>query len=512
MSQSEDRTHYMKGSLASVPTPKVIYFFASGEKTGVLALTNGKKKVHLHFNKGKLVYVTSSYFPKLSIGDFLAERNLISEDVNLASKEEIKRSKKKQGEWLLENNYITPHDLYQALNEHVRLKLLSVFEWIEGEYYFRDNGIIDEEYQVLNLNIPALIYEGVREKLPMNKMPREFRGRKESLIFKRPDPPFMINDLPMGPGDNRMFEKLVNGKLTLRQAVHASKMKPKRAYKILYALYMLGLIGFPENVGKTRTLPKTPAAKTPKPKASKGYEISIDEELISSALESVDRIRQEVTRDVESPDSAIGEDAARLAKAAEDEEEIEVELAEEVPDYVEEEPDDEPREEYKPEQEAIDDFSLQQDMSWDKDDSTTPPEEETEEPIEEPELPDMEEKSAEELLHIGQDLIGESNFDQAQLALQKAIELDGELAEAYSFLGWVQFNLDDSQAGLSQAEQTIKQGIKIKAGQWQAYLNLGKIYRDVGENEFAELHFVKCLEHNLDCQEARDEIRKIHNK
>ena len=39
------------------------------------AVTRGPKKVHIHFDKGHLVHVTSSYFPGLALGEAPPHRN-----------------------------------------------------------------------------------------------------------------------------------------------------------------------------------------------------------------------------------------------------------------------------------------------------------------------------------------------------------------------------------------------------------------------------------------------------
>jgi len=525
MPYSTDQGSALKGSLTTISIPKILQFFHTSGKVGVLALTNGKKKVHLHFDDGKLVFLTSNYFPEMSIGEYFVKNKIITNDVNQQSKQEIKKTRQKQGTWLMDHGHITPHQLYGALNEQAKQKLFTIFDWHEGEYIFREGEIVDQEDQVLDLNLAAIIYEGIRDRLDMQKMPREFKGRKESLIFKRTDAPCSANELPLSPTENRMYTQLITGKYSLRQVAHASKMKPKQAYKVLFALHMLGLIGFPEAVGMTKPGKKDikelkkPEKSRKKKKTEDALSVEISDDVIKEAMASVDRIKQEVSHEEEFRDPSYGiedDDVARLTKAA---------AQEPMP---EEDPSFDPsyglgRQVAKPAAattpaDISEDFSLGDKTPWGKTAQTQPvappPEpQEPEEPQEDADQgPDLDAMTPEELLEFGQDLIIDLEYLQAREVLEKAHELDPDFIDVYPLLGWAIFNTEHGPDKRNESEQLVKKALKARPNMWQAYLYLGKIYRNLGEDDFAELHFVKALEYNIDCEEARDEIKKIRSK
>ncbi|MCL4236146.1 MAG: hypothetical protein KJ042_16695, partial [Deltaproteobacteria bacterium] len=92
--------------------------------------------------------------------------------------------------------------------------------------------------------------------------------------------------------------------------------------------------------------------------------------------------------------------------------------------------------------------------------------------------------------------------------LNRAVEVDPDFAEAYPYLGWCVYN-NSSGTDFVRAESIVKKGMAKKPGMFQAFLFLGKMYMREDQRDFAELHFVKALELNIDCAEAKEEIKKI---
>ncbi|HPQ72113.1 MAG TPA: DUF4388 domain-containing protein [bacterium] len=547
MAESPAKESYVKGSLTQVPFPKVLNFINQAGKTGILALSHGKRKVHIHCDRGEIVYVTSSYFPDLTLGEFLLKDKKITMQVQEESIDKAKASKIKQGAYLVERGYLSPHDLYEALNTQVTEKLFKLFTWGEGDFFFREGEIVPEEHRILNISFPNLLYRGIRSYMQMNRPPVEFRGRKESPLAKRLAGRYKIEDLRLGPTETRIYN-LINGQRTLRQIVSLANMNKRAAYKVLYGLYLLELIGFPEATKTDEFKLQTKKSK-PTKKEKDGFEVSISDDLIKEAMQSVDRIKQEVADMGDEADISIemlaeqtraraksakpvsdadefaakvdetlggeapAETAAKPTFASEPEEAVDLEAPTERDPFAAAGGDDFGGDDLSVEPET--DAGLgEEEVGWESEDFGSDGgfgEPEEEEPAEDYFMDIEDYTNPEDLIKQAVFLIEEERWGDAVRFMQKAIELDENNPDSYALLGWCQFN-DQGGINIAEAEATIKKGLRLDSTRYMPYLYLGKLYAASNQYEFAELHFVKALELNVECSEAKEEIKRIYSR
>jgi hypothetical protein len=157
--------------------------------------------------------------------------------------------------------------------------------------------------------------------------------------------------------------------------------------------------------------------------------------------------------------------------------------------------------------EGADDFGLGEgatdaEMARDEDEITT-----------ESLLMDIEDYSnPEDLVKQAGFLLDDGKWLDARRFLKKAIELDENYADAYALLGWAVFNDPSDMDNKLEGERLIKKGLRLNPGRYLHFLYLGKVYSALGQYEFAELHFVKALELNIECSEAKEEIKRIHHR
>lgn len=548
MTEATAKKGYVKGSLKQVPVAKVLHFIHLAKKTGVLAIAKNKKKVHIHFLDGEVAYVTSSYFPGISLGDFLLKEGKISLQIHEESLEKIRGTEVKQGTYLVENGYLSPHDLVETLNRQVLEKLFSLFEWIEGDFYFKEGDIIKEELRLVKIEVQKLIYQGIRDHMNLSSLPLEFKGRKESVLFRRLDVSFRLESLGLGPIDTRILS-FVNGQYTLRQIVALVRLKKKAIYRILYGLFLAGVIAFPEGIVKRKKETAVEGAVLHSEREKKeGYEINVSNNLISEALESVDRIHEEVKKEAEEVDEKITASplSGRGGKVTDTLDELGYKLDEVL---SEEKPSPEIDEQFgfdnsmpdgfvgsdisdaslKEMTSSFEDVSVDdqgdQAQSSDSDDYTFDESADDQDMAEyEPDLTDEESEAAfslniedfsdpGEVKNQGIILLEEGRFEEAEMFLQKSTELLPEDFELYAYLGWCVYNLSKSRGeDYEQGEEIIKQGMGPGKSNYLHFLFLGKIYYEEDQYEFAELHFVKTLEMNIECAEAKDLVKLIHAK
>lgn len=545
MSEATEKKGYVKGSLKQVPVAKVMHFIHLARKTGVLALAQEKRKVHIHFLEGEIAYVTSSYFAGLSLGDFLLKEGKISLQIHEESLEKIRGTDAKQGTYLVEHGYLSPHDLVETLNRQVLEKLFNLFKWHDGDFYFKEGEIIQEELRLVNIEIQKLIYQGIRDHMNLSSLPLEFKGRKESVLFRRDDILFRLETLGLGPIDTRILS-FVNGQYTLRQIVALARLKKKAIYKILYGLFLAGVIAFPEGIVKRKKKSSEEGEPVITDQMKKeAYEIKVSDNLIAEALESVDRIQEEVKQEVEKEETSVtvpgrpGEISDTLDELGYRLDEV---LSKEKPSeninemfgFDETQPDSfagreadgatldgmtAEFEDVSPDDdEEQTQFSDQDDYQFDETETYSDEDEADEDMIdEEPEealsLNVEDFSDPEEVKNQGIILLEEGRFDEAEMFLQKCTELLPDDSTIYAYLGWCTYNLSTTRGeDFENAEEIIKQGMGPGKSNYRHFLFLGKIYYEEAQYEFAELHFIKALEMNVECTEAKEQIKLIHAK
>jgi tetratricopeptide (TPR) repeat protein len=517
---------YVKGSLTQVPFPKVLNFINQAGKSGILALSQGKRKVHIHFDRGEIVYVTSSYFPEMSLGEYLVKEGKITQEVREQSIENTRQDKVKQGTYLVEKGFISPHELYEALHNQVTRKLFKLFSWTDGEFFFREGEIITEEHRILNISFPNLLYRGIRSHLPLDKPPIEFRGRKEDLLVKRFAGRYRIEDLKLGPAETRLYN-FVNGERTLRQIVALASISKAAAYKVIYALFLLELVGFPEAFRSDRITQQGKEKREPAAPRAEGYEIQISNDILADAMAAVDRARESTKQEEdEAPrrpaaaaPTAGGYAYSFAAPAAPPPAESPKRSA---PEREEAPPAETPAVDFAPAPPAALSDDLFQDAALEKSPPPGAPADEAPAAFADSALPeevadklmmDVDDyTNADDLIKQAGYLLDDGNWSAARRFLTKAVELDENNADAYALLGWAVFNDSANAVGRAEGERTVKKGMKLAPGRFLHFLYLGKIYAAQEQFEFAELHFIKALELNVECSEAREEIKRIRNR
>ncbi|HDH97108.1 MAG TPA: DUF4388 domain-containing protein, partial [Proteobacteria bacterium] len=472
-------------SLKDMPVPKIINFLNEVGRTGILTVKKGDQWVRVYFKRGEIVDLESSHMPELSLADFIKRRGLIPEDKLKEYANEAIGAGRRLGEYLVERKLISPHDFSEILHLHIVSKLFKISSWTEGEFTFEEKEFPSSPYHVLDLNIAAIIYQGIKEYLDLPKLPVEFRGRKESIVYKSLNPRFRFDDLPLSTKELRLYQ-LIDGTRTLRQLVLMSKMPRKKAYMALYALYLLKFITFTEprvmELEPERREEEKKEEERLAPARERGYELRVDSRLIDEALKAVERAEQSAAREerVEGEPVELEPDELLVVQALEEEEGEEERVAEEERAAEPEVPTDMlagrpapttetpvvPPETYmpEPEAEATTDVVIEE----------VPPEPPR------PEASVMEGISAEdaaaalgptEAFARGKAFMEREHYYEALPFLRRAAQGDPDNAEVYPYLAWATYQTSaKTAADFREAEDALKAAIQKDPSSYLPFL------------------------------------------
>ena len=150
----------MAGLIGSVGVVDLLSFFNMFRNSGLLhfSLAGGSKS--LYFQKGEIVYATST-FPEEEIGEVLYSLGKLDRAV-LQGARQFAGSDMPLSKALVEQNLISSKDLWAATRSQVELIVCNLFAFQEGSFAFID-AAFDEALTVrLSMNTQNLIMEGLR--------------------------------------------------------------------------------------------------------------------------------------------------------------------------------------------------------------------------------------------------------------------------------------------------------------------------------------------------------------
>jgi len=119
----------------------------------------------------------------------------------------------------------------------------------------------------------------------------------------------------------------------------------------------------------------------------------------------------------------------------------------------------------------------------------------------------------EHMFQLAVSLIDQEFYGKAHEVIRTALDrgLDNPLAKIYLGLAYYYDRAGDSDR-FHKAAQYIQEGIAAVGKDPVGFLTLGKLYLEEGDKAMAELYFIKALEIDRDCIEAKEMIRKIYQE
>lgn len=227
-----------EGDLEQVSIPEIFATICIQRMDGTLEVRNDVGTVKIvYFRNGIPVYVESD-FREETLGQVLVKHGIISEDTSYLSLKNMAGYRKKQGGALLEMGALTPMQLYQGLKLQVREKLLSLFAWSEGSFYFDPGKIDTSSLTVFEIDPVPLILEGLKECFRPDLIRSVFEQTKGALIrVKWSDE--QTAGFSLTEDCVRMLE-IIDGKSTISEVFKLSGLEEYHSGIVLYTLWLLG--------------------------------------------------------------------------------------------------------------------------------------------------------------------------------------------------------------------------------------------------------------------------------
>jgi DNA-binding response OmpR family regulator/curved DNA-binding protein CbpA len=526
-----------QGSLADTSFPELLAQLYREKSDGALLLRHDKVKKIVYFKAGYPVFVKSNLLNEC-LGKVMVREKMITEAECEESIVSMKKSKRQQGTVLIEMGCISPHNLQYALSLQLRVKLMDLFAWEDGDFQHNPKSETPPATISLESSTASLIYAGIRETYGLPRLRGLLDGFLDRYVVPNPDPWFRFQEMDLDEDEERFFLRL-KGKQTLREILDLGLDK-ERGYQIIYALVCSGIVNLKdspplleileenepeeEEVLSTPTMPGAPPSLSerikgrldegggvPVPMISESGRVS-DIGRGGAGLSAEERtLREDLVKRMEEMRTQNYFEILGVSKTAKTDEikKAYFALAKKYhPDRLSVSTSSETR---VLADEIFNFISRAHDVLVDEEQRKTYLEELSSGVKDGVSNEVSKILSAEGIFQQGEAALRRRDYPLAKQHFEEVTKLCPEEGEFHAYLGWTLFQSDPkNEEAIRLAREHLNQAISLNPKVDKAYLFLGYIYKALDYQEMAEHEFEKAIQCNPDCTEALRELRLLN--
>jgi hypothetical protein len=224
-----------QGQLEDTPFPVLLLDLHRAQFSGWARLSRERATKSFLFRNGVPVFAESNLTSE-SLGVQLMDAGEISRGDYSRVIERVEQDGCKEGNALLELQLIEPRELFVALKQQIRKRLLECFGWNRGSFRIEPGDPPPEETTPFKTELFGLLQEGVAAYWPSDRILAEF-GEHMGLVARRTAQVPRIETLLSGDDATNNFIDALDGSRNLWQALQfASSQKSLAAAWVLHAL------------------------------------------------------------------------------------------------------------------------------------------------------------------------------------------------------------------------------------------------------------------------------------
>ncbi|MEM7585047.1 MAG: DUF4388 domain-containing protein [Acidobacteriota bacterium] len=219
---------------------------------GLIEISRDDVSKRIYINEGNVVHATSTDRTD-RLGAHLYRQGKLSRKQLVETMRRRELSGKRHGQLLIEDQLLSPGELYEAIRTQMESIVWSVFSWQRGEVTFRIGEYNEPIMIKIHLPMRQVIVRGIKQ-VPDTKALVAQLGRKNT-IFK---PTYGTEDLIEIALDRKEYQLLclVDGKRQLFDICSAGPYSISENARLLYAFNILKLITKVEDNSKSSKSPK----------------------------------------------------------------------------------------------------------------------------------------------------------------------------------------------------------------------------------------------------------------
>ena len=235
------------GEVRHVEIPRLLYRIWAEKLSGKLKFRFQTTRKEIYFVDGKPRHIASSLKGEL-LGAHLVARKLVTPAQVQTAIQRMATTREKIGDAIVSLGYLRHHELYEAFQQLHRRKFLQVFVWNTGRFEFFRRGRPPSGVILLELDVPAVIAEGVREFFGFTELKRFFKPNYHHRIVtgggKRPK--VTVGDLRLNAQESRFSRYAHDGGVLveiLREHARVNR-DALTLFRVLFLLQQMELVRF----------------------------------------------------------------------------------------------------------------------------------------------------------------------------------------------------------------------------------------------------------------------------
>ncbi len=233
-----DQSHHYRGDLRQTALPEMLAVIHQLRVSGVVEAVCGEFSKKVLLENGYVVHASSSDLAD-SLGSHLRRAGHLTDGQFQAAMAKRNDGKRRLGEVLVEQEVLSPAQVYGAIREHVENIIWSLFSWEEGQVTFR-LGEPDLSAAVrIQIPLRQVILQGVKRATNAKLLVHRLGGRDTRL-----EPHWRCEDLieiALSADEYALLSR-VDSQRTLYQLCTQGKLPAAENARLLYAFSALGLI------------------------------------------------------------------------------------------------------------------------------------------------------------------------------------------------------------------------------------------------------------------------------
>ena len=233
----------IEGLLRDYQVSDILLYLKNNNKTGILEITKGSIIKKIYVKSGNVIFAISNKEEE-RLGEFLLRKGKITLDQYSKSVDILEKTGKRQGAVLVELGYLKPYDLIWAVQSQVEEIILSLFQWEDGEFIFKECPLPTKEVITLKISTANLIYYGIKRIKSFTRI-KNALPPLDSILYYSTDPINLFQDITLDNEEKGIFS-LINGKSTIKEIISISPLDNFETMKILYALYSTKILEIKE--------------------------------------------------------------------------------------------------------------------------------------------------------------------------------------------------------------------------------------------------------------------------
>jgi curved DNA-binding protein CbpA len=221
------------GNLKHFPLSDIFLGLQRSEKTGILEMKHGHLVKKIYIKNGDMIFATSNQ-EEDRLGEVLVKAGKLTLEQYYQSIEVMKKTGKRQGAVLVELGYLKPKDLIWSVTHQVEEIILSLFQWEDGEFEFKEIPLPSEEVITLKLSAANLVFRGIKRIDNFTYLKDGFFPMDAILDYSA-DPMDLFQDIRLEEQDKEILF-LIDGKRTIDEILSLSPLDNFKTLKILQGL------------------------------------------------------------------------------------------------------------------------------------------------------------------------------------------------------------------------------------------------------------------------------------